>query len=50
MESYEFDPNIFFFRKGKLEKLKFLLVKVFPVRQAHWASNQGVVRFTNYWD
>ena len=40
----------FFLEKTNLKIVKFLLVKVFAVRQTQKPWNQGGGRITNYWD
>ena len=42
-------PKYIFLEKTNLKILKFLLVKVFPVRQTQKPWNQGGGRITNYW-
>ena len=43
-------PKYFFLEKTNLKILKFLLMKVFAVRQTQKPWNQGGGRITNYWD
>ena len=44
------EPKYFFLEKTNLKIVKFLLVKVFAVRQTQKPWNQGGGGITNYWD